>query len=139
MTNGVVPATITDVFAAPVSLPTGARIRQVDFFYDDTTGTDMTVALRRVTGTDTANLQELVTVSSAGNTGKGRASSGPLNFTVDNELSQYSLVIRVIAATSNLKFRSVAIHWQRQISPAPLSATFGDVPTSHPYFRAIEH
>jgi hypothetical protein len=28
--------------------------------------------------------------------------------------------------------------WHLQVSPAPLSASFGDVPTDHPYFRFIE-
>ena len=34
--------------------------------------------------------------------------------------------------------RGVIIHWERQISPAPVSATFGDVSTGHLFFRHIE-
>ena len=30
------------------------------------------------------------------------------------------------------------LEWRRQVSPAPAVATFGDVPTSHLYFQAIE-
>ena len=138
VTGGIIPATINDVFAAPVSLPSGARIRQVDLFYSDTSASNISVTLRRVTGTDSSTLQELVTVASSGNTGEDRASSGPIDVTVDNDVSQFTLLIQLNVAGAALKFRSVAIHWQRQISPAPLSATFGDVPTSHLYFRAIE-
>jgi hypothetical protein len=39
---------------------------------------------------------------------------------------------------SGLGFRGVDIWWHRQVSPAPGSASFGDVPTDHPYFRFIE-
>ena len=35
-------------------------------------------------------------------------------------------------------FRSVRINWLRQVSPAPQTASFSDVPTSHPFFRFIE-
>jgi hypothetical protein len=32
----------------------------------------------------------------------------------------------------------VRIRWRRQVSPAPASATFDDVPTSHPFFAFVE-
>ena len=33
---------------------------------------------------------------------------------------------------------AVRINWRRQVSPAPLVATFNDVPTSHPQFQFVE-
>jgi S-layer homology domain len=36
------------------------------------------------------------------------------------------------------RFRGVRIAMLRQVSEAPATATFSDVPTSHPYFRFIE-
>jgi hypothetical protein len=47
----------------------------------------------------------------------------------------YSLVADISEDTA---FRECRITWHRSISPAPLTATFGDVPTGHLYFRAIE-
>src|SRR5262245_24188786 len=35
-------------------------------------------------------------------------------------------------------FFAVRLYYQLQLSPAPATATFGDVPTTHTYFRAIE-
>jgi hypothetical protein len=32
----------------------------------------------------------------------------------------------------------VIVHWKRQVSPAPATATFNDVPTGHWAFRFIE-
>lgn len=40
--------------------------------------------------------------------------------------------------TSLVRLRGVAIFWHRQLSPAPASATFGDVPTGHWAFDYIE-
>ena len=36
------------------------------------------------------------------------------------------------------RLKSVAIHYQLQVSPAPSTATFGDVPTNHPFFKFVE-
>jgi len=35
-------------------------------------------------------------------------------------------------------FSGVSVFYQLQVSPAPATATFSDVPTSHPYFKFIE-
>ncbi len=35
-------------------------------------------------------------------------------------------------------FSGVSIFYQLQVSPAPATATFADVPTNHPYFKFIE-
>jgi len=39
---------------------------------------------------------------------------------------------------SNLGLGGVGITWHRQVSPAPGSASFNDVPTGHPFFQFIE-
>ena len=39
---------------------------------------------------------------------------------------------------SSLAVRKLQFSWHRQVSPAPATATFDDVPTSHPYFQFIE-
>jgi hypothetical protein len=37
-----------------------------------------------------------------------------------------------------LRFRGCRLTWNRQVSPAPATARFGDVPTSHPQHRFVE-
>jgi hypothetical protein len=39
---------------------------------------------------------------------------------------------------SDTYLQQCRVTWHRSISQAPFVATFGDVPTSHTYFRAIE-
>lgn len=44
-----------------------------------------------------------------------------------------------IDASSNTQyFGQVEVHWKRTVSPAPATATFTDVPTTHPFFQFIE-
>ena len=37
-----------------------------------------------------------------------------------------------------IRVRKMAMRWYRQVSPPPAAATFGDVPTSHPFFQFVE-
>ena len=37
-----------------------------------------------------------------------------------------------------IRVRKMQVSWRRQVSPAPSTATFGDVPADHPFFRFIE-
>lgn len=60
---------------------------------------------------------------------------GTLNYTVDNGERQFSIFVSVYATTS---FANVVLGYKLQVSPAPATATFGDVPTDYIYFRAIE-
>lgn len=39
---------------------------------------------------------------------------------------------------SNTSLRSCVVTWQRSVSPAPGTQTFGDVPVGHPFHRFIE-
>ncbi len=43
-----------------------------------------------------------------------------------------------LPVASGILFRGIFVHWYRQVSPAPASATFNDVPLGHWAFRHIE-
>ena len=53
-------------------------------------------------------------------------------------------VVRVIFANlgedciGDLRVRKLQLTWTRQVSPAPATASFNDVPTDHPFFQFIE-
>jgi len=56
-----------------------------------------------------------------------------------NQLSyNYIVEVAMTGTDATTSFRDVRVFWERQLSPAPPTATFGDVPTSHPFFRVIE-
>ncbi len=61
----------------------------------------------------------------------------PQAVTIDNFNNSY--FVDVYTSGSDLAtFFAVRLYYQLQISPAPATATFGDVPTTNLYFRAIE-
>ena len=86
--------------------------------------------------------------------GSDSSSGTPGNFsdfinidrTVDNMSCTYKARVRFdnsgagspCSEGNNLRLSKVRAHWNRQISPPPGSATFGDVPLSHIFFREIE-
>jgi hypothetical protein len=50
----------------------------------------------------------------------------------------YVLYTDTAAFDGSVKFGEVRLLWRRQVSPAPATATFGDVPTSSPQFKFVE-
>ena len=61
----------------------------------------------------------------------------PLAVTIDNLNNSYFVSVST-EGSDNAAFFGVQLFYELQVSPAPLTATFADVPTSHPFFRAIE-
>jgi hypothetical protein len=64
--------------------------------------------------------------------------TGSPSYTVDNYLK--TQVVRVVtqAGDNTTNFSGVIVGYYLNVSPAPGSATFNDVPTGHPFFRYIE-
>jgi S-layer homology domain len=54
------------------------------------------------------------------------------------ESSYVSYALKVGLYSTNQTLAGAVLVWHRQVSPAPATATFNDVPTSDPFFRAIE-
>jgi hypothetical protein len=134
---------------ATVTLPAGANIQYLDLYYYDTNATyDVSAALWEHHGGDAygtaPGITNLATVTSSGSSGYGYAYSAPFSYTVNNDVaynygSTYEILVQFNGVTDgSLAFKGVDIWWNRQISPAPATATFSDVPTSHPFFQEIE-
>ena len=65
------------------------------------------------------------------------------HLTADTKNCVYS--VRVLFAPAGhecvqggLEVEKLQVAWVRQVSPAPATATFNDVPTSHPFFQFVE-
>jgi hypothetical protein len=128
---------------APLELPSGASIEYVDLYYDDTDATnDATAKILAATGSSSVGFSTIGNVaSSSGSSGRGYSASAIFAYTVNDDV-QYNggaqLIVQVTLPSTSIGFKAVDIWWTRQISPAPATATFADVPTNHPYFRVIE-
>jgi len=61
-----------------------------------------------------------------------------LDIVINNEAGSYHLVASTDDIGVQNSFRSARLYYRLQVSPAPAQATFGDVPTNHPFFQFIE-
>ncbi|HEY7112448.1 MAG TPA: S-layer homology domain-containing protein [Thermoanaerobaculia bacterium] len=129
-------------FVAPVHLPSGALVTYFALDYCDSNvgvGADVLVNLELddTHGTFTAFLGSLS--SSFGNAGCDEVTSfiaSPHTYNAATE----DIIARVQtgAADGTNSFSGVFVGYKLQMSPAPAFASFADVPTDHPYFRAIQ-
>jgi hypothetical protein len=63
--------------------------------------------------------------------------------TVNNKECGYTIRLKftdggVPPQGTAIRVRKMAAQWVRQVSPAPATATFNDVPTDHPFFQFVE-
>jgi hypothetical protein len=128
---------------APVQLPTGSVVAYLDLYYDDQDpDQDFSASLYLYPGYGGQPEQLIRTVTSAGSSGKGYSFSGPFSYRIYNNPAdgggQHSVVVSFTFGLYTRGFKGVDLWYYREVAPAPLTATFNDVPTSHPFFRFIE-
>jgi hypothetical protein len=127
-------------FIAPLELPSGALVESIALLAcEDGTGT-VTGSLDEIALGDLATVNPLLSIATQ--SGQGCQDPGVIAlspFTIDNHFHLYQLRIVINGpAGSGLRFYDISVGYHLQISPAPASPTFGDVPVTHTYFRAIE-
>ncbi|MGE5276430.1 MAG: S-layer homology domain-containing protein [Acidobacteriota bacterium] len=137
----------------PSDIPNGAVVTQVVFYVKDTNaGNDFTGQLCRYhtesNGGGSPASECPLSVSTSGTPGD-TVPFANTNLTIlrrtditgDGPVEVINWVLHydgVLALDGSIQIRQVRILWRRQVSPAPASATFADVPTNFIYFRAIE-
>lgn len=136
----------TEAFA-PLMLPAGARIGGMAcYFFDNDPTAEIVVSLERFDySTPTATPTQLTiqpTIVSALNTGY-QTNTAVFNETIryrPGTFTQRFYALRVLMPNDSTQsqFRGCIVTWQRQVSPAPATATFSDVPVSHPFHRYVE-
>jgi hypothetical protein len=142
------PADFVDIYA-PVRLPTGAQVQGYRVIYNDSSAGNFSVRFYRSyynISNGTAGRSEIQSWVSSGTPG---ITTSWVNIDPDITI-QYRLETAVFSffnnyylwvtlyPSSNVALRGVIVYWNRQVSPAPASATFSDVPTGHPYFQFVE-
>ena len=127
-------------FQGPVTIPTGALVTGFEIDGCDTSASATVDAFffRCPNGGDSCELLADVSSGSTQTPGCSFFFSSVANHTIDQLSNSYHASVALTATDSSARFSSIRVYWQRQLSPAPLTATFGDVPTSHPFFRVIE-
>jgi hypothetical protein len=144
LVSGSVPQFVAE-FVAPVDLPTGALIKAVEFRICDSMDTGWVYTalyLNRKNAPSTfINLVDSGTglFETPGCVNRKTTLATPI--TVDNDSTSYA-VSGVLDVQSggvlSVGICSAHIYYQRQVSPAPATATFADVPVGHPLHRFVE-
>jgi S-layer homology domain len=129
------------IFWAVPHVPSGALLTYLELDYcdnSDSLNVDVSLFDCDSGGRDCNTLDSL----SSGNGFPGchsiSADLTGLAYTMNNHLRELVLVAETQAGNDMTQLNGMYIGYRLQISPAPATATFGDVPASHTYFRAIE-
>ncbi len=124
---------------AGVNLPSGSRITLLELEgCDGDSASKVSFGLER----HPVPLQGVVPLTVDGSTGiAGTPGCAVFPVTVDHTVDNggNTYIAQVLAAPgTNVRFAALRVGYQLQVSSAPDTATFGDVPTSHPFFQFIE-
>lgn len=128
------------------ALPHGAELVRVRSWFRDDSAEDAELFLFRTCALEsdpTPSVTNLGSSSSAG-TGGWATSRFDVGEDIDMEHCTYAVRARLdddvfsCSEGSDLGILKARAQWRRQVSPAPATATFDDVPTNHPFFQHIE-
>lgn len=125
-------------FEAPVNLPAGAEIQRIRLYLYDNSPTENIRIWYSRHRTDTGALEDLAWVESSGTPGFTTVGFDPFPHRIFDKYHLYKVVVRLPTSDDSLRFKGVRILYKRQISAAPATATFSDVPVTHPFFKEIE-
>ena len=126
-------------FIATPHLPSGALVYAVEFDYCDTNASSdisFTVQTQDYLG---QNDQFAGTATSSGSGGCGfQVATLSTPFEIDNNFNQIVLLAQLPAQDGSLSLSGAIVRYKLQVSPAPGTATFPDVPTSDFGFQYVE-
>ena len=131
---------------APIKLDNGARVTGITCHFNDTSAANTaTVEIYKSTYNPTTFARQTVLVSptmvSVGATGLQNVSH-VLDFTMRTEEAgldtHYYMLYFAPIGDGTLSFRGCKVYWQRQITPAPATATFNDVPVGSMLHQFVE-
>ena len=139
-----------DTFWAPVLLPAGAHISlSILYLYDDNPSANVTLTWGAY-GFPQAydpyyhSFLSVTKDTDVGYTQKVFIPNTVIRYRTDldgtggSEATAYRLTVRLPVTNNSLRFGGVELNWKRTVSPAPATATFPDVPTSHWAFQYVE-
>lgn len=128
-------------FLAPVHIPSGASITFIEVQGCNTAGSGTIVATlysNTTSGGVESETGHGSVVVAAGSGCGFFAASFATPPTVDNVNRSYYAQVTNGTTDGTTRFSAVRLYHVLQVSPAPGTATFTDVPTSHPQFRFVE-
>lgn len=124
----------------PVHLPHGSVAQFVYYWYSDTNAaSNPSAGLWTSDNHGDYTLIASMSPTTLYSGGDTSFSSPSFSHTVDNWNYNYNvlMILDRNGAGEHMFYRGI-VFYKLQVAPAPASATFNDVPTSHPFFRFVE-
>src|SRR5687767_12987306 len=127
-----------------VELPAGARVTIVECFIRDAdAAADGSIGFWRQSynyATDTPSVTNITTVTSTGAAGYQKpfvtlATPETIKYRDGDLRNIYTLIWNAPASNPNVTLRSCRFFWNRQVTPAPATASFADVPVGSSLHR----
>jgi hypothetical protein len=131
------PSLAGSLWAAAIHLPGGALLKRFELDYCDTSsGSHLGMFLFECNNQG----QNCVPVAQAQSSANGCnfVADDTLNYRIDNYHHLYALQAGFGEVDGSVQLASVILSYQLDVSPAPGTPTFGDVPPSDPAFQYIE-
>ena len=123
-------------YYATLNVPAGAVIDYIGL--NTATDTDAIIGLA-LWGRARNGLKNLILGFSAPAHGWDTDFAGPLDIQVTSNADvEYVLDVEQAPSATYEYFGWVEVHWRRTVSQPPVTGSFDDVPTSHPFFQYIE-
>jgi hypothetical protein len=139
--EAIAPVTPACRYFADLRLPAGAQLVRLELDGCDTSTTgEIQFTVLRKPGANALPVDLLGTAGTTGVTAQPGCAIFPATLstpeTIDNAGNAYFLDVNVVGVAP--RFAAVRAVYRLQVSPPPATATFGDVPTSHPFFQFVE-
>lgn len=128
-------------------LPHGARLVRVRSWFLDESAEDMELFLFRTCTLESDPTPSVTNLGSSSSAGSGGWDTSVFSVGEDIDLEHCTYAVRArlddanvgsCSEGSDLGILKARAQWRRQVSPAPDTATFDDVPTNHLFFQHIE-
>ena len=124
-------------WGAAIHLPGGALLKRLELDYCDTSSGFHLGAILVECDNQGQGCLPVAGVTSTGN-GCSFAADSTLNIRIDNYHHLYVLDVGFGEVDGTVQLASVILSYQLDVSPAPATPTFGDVPVSDPAFQYIQ-
>ena len=132
---------------AQIQVPDGASLGTFRFWaYDSDPDVDLWFYVWEACqpiGYDPPTNTLIVQGQTLGSSGYFPGSRSLNNLTADNKACAYTVAVQFAPTGEDCRGDALMVNklqfsWTRQVSPPPATASFGDVPTNHPFFQFVE-
>ncbi len=124
----------------PVHVPSGASVQIARlYYYENDVATRPSVGFYKVDHINGTATQIMAMDPPGTSGGNSMYESAPFAETIDNYKYTYNLLILLPrTATATTRLYQILLYYKLQVSPAPSTATFVDVPVGSTYHRFVE-